>query len=281
MRLLILLLALIPNLAQAWPDRPLRLVLPSAPGGGNDIVSRIIAQQLEREFRQNVIVDNRPGGNGQIAMTVMTGARPDGYTLLNLGEGFSEQELSQQGLEVIVTSARQPFTLTVNREHLPVATVQQFIQAVKQRPDQYHWGSNGDQSTIYDGSTKFFDLYQLRARHVPYKGGATVITAVISGETQILLTGLAPMLGHLRNDRIRVLAVTGRSRHPLAPDLPTFAEQGYGAYDYHVLFRLVAHRDLPRSIKQRLARAVTNIPPIEWLPRGLSPDGRSAYLDRR
>lgn len=264
----------------AWPDRPLRLVLPSAPGGGNDIVSRVIAQYLERELGQSVIVDNRPGGSGQIAMNVMTNTRADGYTLLNLGEGFSDQELRERGLEVLVTSARQPFTLTVNREQLPVTTVRQFVQAVRQRPDEYHWGSNGEQSTIYDGSTRFFDLYQLRTRHVPYKGGATVITAVISGETQILLTGLAPMLGHLRNDRIRVLAVTGQARHPLAPDLPTFAEQGYSAYDYHVLFRLVGHRDLPVHIKQRLARAVATIPASEWLPRGLTPDGRSAYLSR-
>ncbi len=277
--ILILLLALIPNLVQAWPDRPIRLVLPSAPGGGNDIVSRVIAQHLERDLGQNIIVDNRPGGSGQIALAVVTGAGPNGHTLLNLGEGFTDQELKDRGLEVIVTSARQPFTLTVNREQLPVSTVRQFIQAVKQRPDEFHWGSNGEQSTIYDGSTRFFNFYQLRTRHVPYKGGATVIIAVISGETQILLTGLAPMLGHLRNDRIRVLAVTGQSRHPLAPDLPTFAEQGY-AYDYHVLFRLVGHRALPPSVKQRLARVVANIPASEWLPRGLTPDGRSIYFSR-
>lgn len=278
--MLTLLLLLASADAHVWAQRPIRLVLPSAPGGGNDIVSRVIAQYLERELKQHVIVDNRPGASGQIAMSIMANADPDGRTLLNLGEGFSDQELRSRGLEVIVTSARQPFTLTVNRERLPATTVSQMVQLVRQRPDEYLWGSNGEQSTIYDGSTRFLNLYQLSARHVPYKGGSTVITAVLSGETQILFTGLAPMLGHLRSDKIRVLAITGASRHPLAPDLPTFGEQGYAAYDYQVLFRLVAPRSTPLAVKKQLAHVVKNIPPSEWQPRGLTPDGRSVYLSR-
>lgn len=269
--LLTIILLLTSSLAQAWPDKHIRYVLPSAPGGGNDIVTRIIARHLEKELKQSIIVDNRPGGSGQIALTIMQNAQPDGYTIMNMGEGFTDKELGDRGLEAITYSAQQPFTVTINKQTLPtVSNVKQLIETIKQKPDNFLWGSNGIQSTIYDGSTQFLKLYNLQARHVPYKGGATVIMAVISGETHLLWTGLAPMLPYLTNDRVKILAVTGERRHSLAPNLPTFREQGFPEYNYHVQFRVVMHKRAPHNVKQKIVRVVQSIPESVWTPLGLT-----------
>jgi tripartite-type tricarboxylate transporter receptor subunit TctC len=245
--------------AARYPSKPIRMVVPSAPGGGTDIVARLIAQGLQEDWGQTVVVDNRGGAGGipGVTMVAKTSA-PDGYTMCLGSNGHLSfapaihPNLSfdpQKDLTPVSLAANQAFVVAVGAS-VPAASIQELIALAKKRPGTLSYGSGGTGTSSHLGT----ELFQLKAGisllHVPYKGTGPGMTALLGGEIQVLLVGLATVLPYMRakNDKVRVLAVSGAKRALAAPELPTVAESGVPGYEFDVWYGLVFPGGTPRAI---------------------------------
>ncbi|HET7596591.1 MAG TPA: tripartite tricarboxylate transporter substrate binding protein [Burkholderiales bacterium] len=246
--------------AADYPNKPIRLVVPSAPGGGTDIIARLIAQGLGEAWHQTVVVDNRGGAGGVAGVSIVAKqSAADGYTMLlgsvghlsflpavrtNLGYD------PQKDLTPISLAAVQPFLVAASLG-LPATSIKDLIAAAKKQPGTIRYGSGGSGSASHLG----IELLQLTAGmkllHVPYKGSNPAITALMGGEIQIALAGLATVLPHAKAGRLKALAVTGAKRARIAPDVPTVAESGVPGYQFDVWYGLVFPGGTPRAIVQK------------------------------
>lgn len=256
--LLTILMVLVTNVYSKndYPNKPLRFLVPAAVGGGADIVARIAANQLMYDLKENVVVDNRGGAGGILAFETLLNAPADGYTIIVMSNGAQEEMFAKNPLKEITTIARQPITLSINTQ-VPASSVKEFVSLAKSNPGLLKYGSGGVGSVIEAASKDFEKIAHVSFIHVPYRGGATAIIPVISGETQIIFTGVAPMLPF--KNKVKMLAVTGPKRSSLIPDVPTFTEQGYPNYDYHVWYSLVVHKNVPKEIDLLLNKSIHNI----------------------
>jgi tripartite-type tricarboxylate transporter receptor subunit TctC len=243
--------------AAEYPTKPIRLVVPSAPGGGTDIIARLIAQGLGDAWRQTVVVDNRGGAGGVAGVTIVAKqSAPDGYTMLLGSVGhlaFVPAVRTNLGydplkdLTPISLAAVQPF-LVAAALSLPAGSIKELVAQAKSKPDSIKYGSGGSGSASHLG----IELLQLTAGvkmlHVPYKGSNPAITALMGNEIQIALAGLATVLPHARAGRLKALAVTGAKRAQIAPEVPTVAESGVPGYRFDVWYGLVFPGGTPRTI---------------------------------
>src|SRR5262245_8277846 len=246
-------------LAQGYPSKPVRIIVPFPAGGGYDFNARNIAQKLTDSLGQPVVVENRAGANGNIGSDIAAKAPPDGHTLL-LG-GIGPQALSvalypklpydpERDLAPISLVAAQPNLLVV-KPALPVASLADFIRYAKANPGKLSVGSAGN------GSGQHFGLEQLKqdagidAVHVPYKGAAPLHAALLGGEIDAAFNIIQLPMPQVRKGELRALAIASRKRSPLAPDVPTMAELGY-AIDFDTWYGLYAPAGTPREILQRL-----------------------------
>lgn len=223
--------------AQVYPSKPVRLIAPYPPGGGADTAARIVAQGLTESTKQQFIVDNRPGASGQIGTELVARAAPDGYTLL-LGNVGPNAILPASGTKIpydaiadftpISLVAVSEYALTVHPS-LPVKTVKDLIILAKAQPGKIAFGSTGIAGGPHLAGELFSNLAGIRLLHVAYKGGAPVMTALLSGEVPISFSTLPTVLPFRANGKLRVVAVTGPKRSPFAPDIPAVAEtiRGY------------------------------------------------------
>lgn len=254
--------------AAEYPTKPIRLVVPSAPGGGTDIIARLIAQGLGDAWRQTVVVDNRGGAGGVPGVTIVAKqSAPDGYTMLLGSVGHLSfapavrRNLGydpQKDLTPISLAAVQPFLVAASLS-LPASSIKELIAQAKSRPGTIRYGSGGSGSASHLG----IELLQLQAGismlHVPYKGSNPAITALMGGEIQIALAGLATVLPHAKAGRLKALAVTGAKRARIAPDVPTVAESGLPGYQFDVWYGLVFPGGTPRTIVQKTNAEVVKL----------------------
>lgn len=258
----------LPSVAADYPTKPIRLVVPSAPGGGTDIIARLIAQGLGDSWRQTVVVDNRGGAGGVAGVTIVAKqSAADGYTMLlgsvghlafvpavrtNLGYD------PQKDLTPISLAAVQPFLVAASLS-LPAGSIKDLVAQAKSRPDSIRYGSGGSGSASHLG----IELLQLTAGfkmlHVPYKGSNPALTALMGGEIQIALAGLATVLPHARGGRLKALAVTGAKRAQIAPEVPTVAESGVPGYAFDVWYGLVFPGGTPRGIVKKTNAEVVRL----------------------
>ena len=245
-----------PQPAANYPSKSLRLVVPSAPGGGTDIIARLIAQGLFESWGHSVVVDNRGGGGGIPAVTLVAKhSAPDGYTLLLGSVGHLtfapaiERNLAydpRRDLAPVSLAAVQPFVIAATRT-LAANTIQELITLAKARPGTISYGSGGSGSASHLGIELLAINTGFSMLHVAYKGSNPAVTAAMAGEIQIALAGLATLLPHVKGNRLKALAVTSAKRTHFAPDIPAVAESVPG-YVFDVWYGLVYPGGTPRAI---------------------------------
>ena len=251
-----------------YPSKPIRMIVPSAPGGGTDIVARVIAQGLGEAWGQTVVVDNRGGAGGIAGVTVAAKASaPDGYTLLLGSNGHLSFAPAvnrhlpydpQKDLTPVTLVAAQPFVVGVYAG-LPVNSMKEFIALAKSRPGTITYGSGGSGSASHLGTELLMLTGGFSMLHIPYKGTGPGMAALMSGELQFLLAGLATVMPQARSGRVKALAVTGAARSRVAPDVPTVAEAGVPGYEFIVWYGMMVPGGTPRAIISKLSAEIAKV----------------------
>ncbi|WP_051243744.1 tripartite tricarboxylate transporter substrate binding protein [Azohydromonas australica] len=252
--------------AQAFPSKPLLIVVPAAAGGNLDNVTRNIAQRLQEQLGQPVVVENRPGGNYNIAVDFVAKAPADGYTYLAIADSFLYSPAIVRTARFdplkdfvgVSMYASVPQVLVVNPA-VPAQSVKELIALAKKRPAELTYGSAG---TGYSGHIAA-ELFSLQAgismTHVPYKGNAPALVDVIGGRISMLFDTVSTSLPHIKSGAVRVLGVTTSARSQVLPDVPTVSEAGLPGYEAAIFNGLVARSGTPPAILKRLNEAVRNV----------------------
>ena len=252
-------------LAQAWPTKPLRIVVGFAPGGGGDILARAFGGELEKVLGQSVLVENKPGANGVIAMDLVAKSAPDGYNIaLAISSTVTNSLLKKdlpydlwKDLAPVVMFATTPLLLVVHPD-VPAKTLKEFIDLVKANPGKLNYGSPGNGSPIQ----LFQELLNVRVglniRHIPYKGGAPSMTASLSNEVQANWVSPIQSLPLIQAGKLRPLAISTKQRSPTVPDVPSVSETVPG-YAADVWFGFLVRAGTPDAIINRLNAEVTRI----------------------
>ena len=263
--LLLAALALSPSLAlaQAYPSKPIRLVVPFPAGGATDLLARALAQRLGQSLGQTVIVDNKSGGGGSLGSAEVAKAAPDGYTLLiatssthSIGPHLNPK------LPYKTTGPNSDFTPIVHVADatnvllvpldLPVKNVAELIAYAKARPGQLNYASSGNGTIVHLTTEAFKAQAGIYVTHIPYRGTALAIPDLVSGKLQMLFDSIVTGMPHVKDGKLRALAVTGSTRSGLAPELPTVAESGLPGFVSTTWFGIYGPRGLPADIAARL-----------------------------
>jgi tripartite-type tricarboxylate transporter receptor subunit TctC len=250
-------------LAESWPERPVTIIVPFAAGGNTDGIARMMAQWLGDIFGKPFVVENRPGAGGAIAAEVVAKAQPDGYTLfvaalpvIAIVPVLNKVHFDpQKDLTPISNVATNPFVLVVNKD-LPIRTLKDFVDYVGQRKDQLSYSSGGVGSLNHLSMALFLKQAGLTMTHVPYKGNAPALADVVAGHVPTMFSNLSDALPQAQGGTIRMLAVSGETRSPLAPQIPTVAESGYPNYNVLTWNGLMAPAGTPPEIIEKLAREI-------------------------
>ena len=259
-RLLLLLLVVFQGTAfsQAWPNRPLRYIVPFPPGGFNDTLARTLSAELPRSLGQPVIVENRPGGNTIIGTEAAAKSPPDGYTLFGAALPFSViQSLYKTSFDVTrdfapITLAGVTPNLLVANPNAPVNSVRDLISFAKANPGKLNYASTGNGTSNHLSFELFKAMTGTAVTHVPYKGSAPAVTDLIAGQVDVMFDNTPNVLPHVRAGKLKALAVSSKTRSAHAPDVPTVDEAGVPGYDVSVWFGVLTVAGTPREIVQRL-----------------------------
>lgn len=228
-------------LAQTFPSKNLVMIVPYTPGGSADAMSRTIAQRLGEAWGRNVVVDNRPGASGMIGTEMVTKVEPDGHTLLGHTSSYPataavRAKLPFDPAKAIIPvgmTARAPMLLAIHPS-VPVKNVRELIALAKKNPGKFNYGSSGTGGNNHFSGALFAAAAGIKMEHVPYKGISLAVTAIASGEIEILISSSSALLPQRDSGRIRILGVTSLEKSPLFPDLPTVASQGAPGYEYQL-----------------------------------------------
>ena len=285
-------------LAQSYPSKPLRIVVPQLPGGGNDTIARMVAQKLTVALKQQVVADNRPGAGGLIAAELVAKSAPDGYTLLlaNVATMAIIPNVQKKvpydpvkDFEAVSLVASAPLLVVVHPS-LPVTSVRQLIALAKAKPGQLNYASNGVGSSTHLATEMFKMMTGTKMVHVPYKGLSAATTDLLSGQVQVMFSSAVAMMPQVKAGRLRAIAMTGAKRSPAIPDVPTVAEAGVPDYEAGSWYGICAPAGTARPIVDQLSReiavAVKSPDVIERLalegviPVGSTPEQFGAYIKR-
>ena len=250
-------------LAADYPEKPVRVIVPSTPGGGTDTTMRIIAPKLGDVLGQRIVLDNRPGQSGNIGVEIASRAAPDGYTLAALIASNASNPAVMKSVPYnlerdfapIARIVTMPNVLTVHPS-LPVKNVKELVALARARPGEIHYASPGFGSTGHLAMELLANMSKVKMRHVPYKSGGAAFIAVQSGEAPMMFGNVMSSLTHVKNGRLRALGVTSLKRAGAAPDIPTIAEQGLPGYEANTWYGMLAPVATPREIVAKLHRAV-------------------------
>ena len=268
----------------AYPDRPVRLIVPFPPGGANDIAARLVGQKLNERWGRPVVIDNRAGAGGNIGTEIGAKAAPDGYTLTVASGSTLASNVSLHSnlpfdpardfapLALLVTA---PYVLATHNS-VAAASVQELIQLAKRSPGRLNYSSFGEGSSAHLVAELFKSMAGVDIVHVPYKGGGSALAAVIGGEAQMTFSNLSVAMPQVQAGKVRGLAVTSRGRASALPQLPTVAESGIPDFETTAWVGLVGPRALPQALVQQIHRDVREIladPEMnrQILARGLEP----------
>lgn len=250
--------------AQAYPARPIRLIVPFAPGGGVDFVSRALAQKLSEGLGQSIIIDNRGGAGGIVGSELAARAAPDGYTLL-MANNSTHGVLPAVRPRIPYDSLRDftPVSLIANTQNLLVANValsarnvREFIDLARGKPGAYIYGSAGEGSQTHLAGELLQHVTGIRMTHVPYKGAGPGYIALLGGEIQVMFGTILGSLQQVQSGRIRALAITGEKRSPALSAVPTFLEQGIAKFETGLWYALLGPARMPSSVSTRLQQEI-------------------------
>jgi tripartite-type tricarboxylate transporter receptor subunit TctC len=268
------------QVASPYPDKPLRLVVPFSAGGGADILARAVGQKLSEAFGKPVIVDNRGGGSGIPATDMVAKAAPNGHTLLFTSSVYATNPGffttlpfdPYKDFAPITQATSQPYVLGV---HPSVAanSVKELIALAKSRPGQFNYASGGDGGAPHLGMELFKHLTATNIMQVPYKGGGPALLALLSGEVAMLLSSVPSTIPQVKAGKVRALAVSGRSRAPALPDLPTVAEAGVPEYEVTSWYGVLAPAKTSTAIIAKLRTEIVKALNTNELRTQLTNDG--------
>ena len=251
-------------LAQAYPNRPVRIVVPWPPGQATDIAARVVAEKLSQQLGQPFVADNRPGAGGSIGTDAVAKAAADGYTLLAASSGpISIMPNLQKvpydplkDLQPVSLIAMAPFAL-VTHPSFPATNAAEFVALVRANPDKYTFSSSGTGATAHLVSELFNSMAGLKARHVPYKGSAPALSDLMGGQIDYTLETVASLAGHIKAGRLKALGVTSGKRTAALPDVPALAEAAnIPGYDIGAWIGYAAPPGTPKNVATRLAAEI-------------------------
>jgi tripartite-type tricarboxylate transporter receptor subunit TctC len=251
--------------AQNFPVKPIRLVVPFAPGGGTDVTARYMGTRLSEKLGQPVIVDNRPAASGVVGADLVAKATPDGHTLLVVSVTFVISSALQKNLPYEVKDFA-PITLLIAsplglmlHPSVPAKSVKELIAYAKANPGKLNYGSSGPGSIAHLSTELMNSMAGIRMTHIPYKGVAAYTTAQLANEIQVGLSNMFSTQGHWKAGRLRLIAHSGAKRIDSMPDLPTIAESGVPGYEASIWYGFMAPAKTPRPIVQKLHRDIVAI----------------------
>lgn len=267
--------------AQAYPARPIRLVVPYAAGGGTDAIARIMAQKISEHVGQTMIVENIGTAGGNVATTTVASAAPDGYTILMANQGpMAVNPHLFKSLKVNTLKAFRPITLVASaplvvvvNESSPYKTLQDLVAAAQKAPGKLNYGSAGNGSASHLATVLLNLTAKIDTVHLAYRGAGPAIVDLLGGQTQFMVTTIPSVTGLLTSGKLRPLAVTGKKRSPLFKDVPTVAESGYPDYEASAWYGFVAPSETPTEIVGVLHKATIEALADETVRSRLAADG--------
>jgi tripartite-type tricarboxylate transporter receptor subunit TctC len=270
--------------AQAYPTKPVRLMVPFPPGGSTDIVARVVSQRLGERLGQPIVIENRGGAGGTIGTGVVAKAAPDGYTL-TVGSTSTHvvapsvyQKLDYDPLKdfaPISLIAVTPYLLVVNPA-VPARSLKEFIELARSRPGQLNYASAGTGSTTHLAMEMLKSAAGIYILHIPYNGNGPAGTAVIGGQVEALFGSLPAVLPHAKSGRVRALAVGSLKRSPALPEVPTVAESGFPGFDASLWLAIMAPAGTPAPVIERLQREIVALIGNEEMRAALDKAGAEA-----
>jgi len=283
-------------MAQNFPAKPVRIVVPFAPGGANDVIARVVAQRLTEPLGQQVLVDNRGGAGGAIGADMVAKSPPDGYTLLlaNPGPNAINPVLQPKtpydpirDFSMITLMAVSPQVLVVHPS-MPVKSVKEFIAMARARPGQINYGSSGTGAITHLAMEFFKARTKTDIVHIPYKGANIALTELIGGQVSAIFAALGSIQPMLSSQRIRVIGVAAAERTPLLPGVPAIAEGGVTDFEVVNWFGIVGPAGMPRQVVERLNRAINQVVQsadskerfagMGFVPRGTTPEELDRHI---
>lgn len=267
--------------AMPYPVKPVRLVVPNPPGGGVDILARIVGQKLSERLGQPWVIDNRPGAAGTIGVASVTKASPDGYVL---GMGVTATlaiapalypKLAYDPLRHLTPLALLGITplIVVVHPSLPVRTVKDLVALARARPAQLHYSSGGSGTPPHLSAELFRHMTGIQFVHVPYKGGPPAVTATVGGDVALMFANMVPGLVQVRAGRLRALAITSGQRWRTLPALPTVIESGVAGYDIVQWYGVIGPPGLPAPIVERISREIDQVLRLDDVKEQFENDG--------
>jgi len=264
--------------AQAYPTKPIRLVAPFPPGGGTDILSRIIAVPITESFGQPVVVDNRPGAGGALGAEIVARAEPDGHTLILVSGSYAATSAFRKtsydpvdGIQPIILIGKTGLLMTVHPS-VPVSSVKEFIEYAKAGPGKLNYASVGVGAVNHLSHEMFKLMAHIDIVHVLYKGAGPGLTALVGGEIQVGTFSLVPSIPHIRAGRLRALGVTTAKRTPILPDVPAIAETVPG-YVVNHWYGMWGPKGIPEPIVTRWNKEVARVLNGEDMKRQMAGEG--------
>jgi tripartite-type tricarboxylate transporter receptor subunit TctC len=266
----------------AFPSKPVRVLVGFTPGGGPDVTARYIAQKLSESWKQQVVVDNRPGAGGTVAAQTAATANPDGYTLLSVSSAhavapaiYAKLPYAMRDLAGVTQSAVSKYLLVV-APSARVKSVKELIALAKAKPGQLNFSSAGVGSGTHFAGELFKSLAAVDVVHVPYKGIPEALTDAMTGRVDFFMSPIANAVNLAREGKLRALGVSSRERDQLVPDLPTIAESGVPGYESILWFGILTSSKVPRALVTKLSDEIGRVlrePEVRarWLPIGLDP----------
>lgn len=251
-------------MAQAYPSKPIQLVIPFPPGGATDVIGRLLGKQLSDRLGQSVVIDNRPGAGTIVGASYVAKAAPDGYTLLvSSGTTFTVNPAIHAKLpydpvksfEPIGLTGRTGLILLANRD-VPVNNLKELVAAAKATPGKYSYGSFGSGTTAHFAGEMLFHTAGIQMLHVPYKGSSPAMTDLIGGQIPFTVDTVAAAVPQVKAGKVKAIAVTTARRSTLLPNVPTVGESGLPGMDADTWLAVVAPRGLPPEVKAKLEKAL-------------------------
>lgn len=252
-----------PSLAQPYPSKPVRVIVPWPPGGSNDVAARVVMEKMSELTGQRFLVDNRPGASGTVGADTVAKSRPDGYTLMvhsttHVANGSLYKSLPYDTLNDFVavgTLSSQPGVLVVHPS-LPPRSVREFIALAKRRPGTINFSTSGNGSASHMSMALFMEMAGINVVHIPFKGGAPQVVALVSGETQTSLATIAEVLSFINSGRLIPLGVSSTKPSPALPGVPPIASAGVPGFEMNPWIALFAPAGTPKALVDRLSAGV-------------------------
>jgi tripartite-type tricarboxylate transporter receptor subunit TctC len=243
----------------SFPDKAIRIVVPFAPGGGTDVLTRIVAQQMAEDMKAQIVIENRPGAGGGLGAALVAKAAPDGYTLYvgttatsmmpSLSKNLSFDPIGDFVPIALIGSS--PFIL-ITHNKLPVNNLSDLLALAKAKPGSLSYGSAGNGSINHVGMELFKSMAQVDILHVPYKGSSAALADVLGGQLSMMMDTVVSSSQHVKSGSVKALAVTSLEKASLTPTIPTISEQGVKGFDVTAWYGFVAPKGTPQAVLQRL-----------------------------